>query len=294
MARQSPGGCGWRAGAGLALGLLAGCGGPVQPLSSAELAALDLSQALRHCCDEVGQGVPTEFVLAVERNSFWVAPASRAIRMRDAWLVDDPAAQQAVMGRARPLDVILIGNDSRLTGAISEGLFGHAAVYLGTEAELRALGIWDQPAVVPFHPDIRKGKVVIEALDVDVHLSDRADLFETDHVALFRPRGLSRARKREALIGLFEELGQPFDFHFDNDDPGAVYCTELIDRVLPELDFPSRRLHGREVILPDDVAARALIGEVPMDLILFIRGYPEGWRVKDENGLAAEILGHHR
>ena len=41
------------------------------------------------------------------------------------------------------------------------------------------------------------------------------------------------------------------------------------------------------------MAARAAIGEVPMDLVLFIRGYPVGWRVKGEAGLVAELLGHH-
>lgn len=277
-----------------ALAALTGCGGAQRPLSEAELAAIDLPTALRHCCDAVSEGVSTDVVLAVERNSFWIAPFSRAVKLREAWLEDDPVAQEAVMSRVRPLDVFLIGNDSRLSGAAGGGLFGHAAVYLGTEAELRALGVWDHPAVVPFHPDIRKGKTSIEALDVDVHLSDREDLFETDHVALFRPRGIGPARRRAAIIGLFDELGRPFDFHFDNADPEQIYCTELIDRVLPELNFPVRQLHGRELVLPDDVAAYAMLGEVPMDLILFIRGYPEGWRVKDERGLVAELLGWNR
>lgn len=276
----------------LALLLVAGCAPSYYPpLSAQQLAALpDRNAALRHCCDKANGGLTTETALTIERNSFWVLPFSRKVKLRPGWLEDDPEAWTALLDRARPLDVILIGNDSRLSGLSGPGLFGHAAIYLGTEAQLRALGIWDDPAVVPFHPDIRKGKVAIEALDIDVHLSGPPALFETDHMALLRPRAISAARKRTAAIALFREIGAPFDFHFDNGDPSQIYCTELIDRVLPELRLPAREIYGRELILPDDVAARVLTGEVPMDLVLFIRGYPVGWRSLGENDLAALLL----
>ena len=116
---------------------LAGCGEKYVALSEAEMARVDTRQALLDCCPGQGGSVPTELVLSVERNSFWVAPASRAIKVRPSYLEDDIDVHRAVLARARPLDVILIGNGSRVSGAFGGGTFGHLAVYVGTETQLR-------------------------------------------------------------------------------------------------------------------------------------------------------------
>lgn len=273
---------------------LAGCGEKYVALSEAEMARVDTRQALLDCCPGQGGSVPTELVLSVERNSFWVAPASRAIKVRPSYLEDDIDVHRAVLARARPLDVILIGNGSRVSGAFGGGTFGHLAVYVGTETQLRAIGLWSHPLIVPFHADIRAGKVAIEALDTDVHLSGSPELFETDHVALLRPTGVSPARQRQVILALFGDMGQRFDFHFDVRDDSAIYCTELLDRAMPELNLPARAMYGREVILPDEIAAQTLAGALPFDVLLFIRGYPEGWQVQGEREMAALVLGTNR
>lgn len=273
---------------------LAGCAERYVPLSEAELARTDVRQELLDCCPGQDGGLPPEVVLSVERNSFWIAPTSRAIKVRPAYLEDDADLHRAVLARAKPLDTILIANGSRASSALGGGTFGHLAIYIGTEAELRAMGLWNHSLIVPFHDDIRAGKVAIEALDTDVHLSAPPKLFETDHVALLRPRGLSPARKREAILALFGDMGKRFDFHFDTRDDSAIYCTELLDRALPELNLPARAMFGREVILPDEIASQTLAGVLPFDVVLFIRGYPVGWRVQGEREMAALVLGTNR
>lgn len=281
----------WAAGIVFLVLALAGCGEKYVPLTEAQMARLDTRQALLECCAGQAPAVPTDLVLSVERNSFWIAPASRAIKLRSSWLEDDLDLHKAVLARARPLDLILIGNASRAAGAFGGGTFGHLAIYVGTEAELRAMGLWPHPLIVPFHRDIRAGKVAIEALDTDVHLSGSPELFETDHIALLRPTGFSAARRRAAILSLFGDMGARFDFHFDVRDDSAIYCTELLYRALPELRLPVRPMFGRDVILPDEVAARALAGAIPLELRLFIRGYPQGWRVQGAREMTAMVLG---
>lgn len=271
--------------------LLAGCGEKYVPLTETQMARTDTRQALMDCCPAQVPDVPTDLVLSAERNSFWIAPASRAIKVRPSWLEDDLDLHRAVLAQARPLDVILIGNGSRAAGAFGAGTFGHLAIYVGTEAELRAMGLWTHPLIVPFQGDIRAGKVAIEALDTDVHLSGSPELFETDHIALLRPTGISTARRRAAIVALFGDMGARFDFHFDVRDDSAIYCTELLDRALPELGLPTRAMFGREVILPDEIAAQTLAGALPFELRLFIRGYPEGWRVGGAREMTALVLG---
>jgi hypothetical protein len=48
---------------------------------------------------------------------------------------------------ARAGDILLEKTPFRLTDAFIPGHWGHAAIWVGSEAELRALGIWDHPAV---------------------------------------------------------------------------------------------------------------------------------------------------
>ncbi|TYB82837.1 YiiX/YebB-like N1pC/P60 family cysteine hydrolase [Maritimibacter fusiformis] len=281
----------WAAGiAGVVL-MLAGCGEKYVPLTEAQMARIDTRQALLDCCASQAGSFPPELVLSVERNSFWVAPAGRALKVRPSWLEDDIELHHAVLARARPLDVLLIANASRASGVVGGGTFGHLAIYIGTEAELRAMGLWSHPLIVPFQDDIRAGKVVIEALDKDVHLSGSPELFETDHIALLRPTSISASRRREAIVALFGDMGARFDFHFDVRDDSAIFCTELLERALPELGLPARAMYGREVILPDEIAAQTLAGVLPFELRLFIRGYPQGWRVQGAREMTALVLG---
>ncbi len=281
----------WVAGIAALAVTLAGCGEKYVPLSEAQMARIDTRQALLDCCPGQSGAIPPDLVLSAERNSFWIAPASRAVKFRPSWLEDDIGLHQAVLARARPLDVLLIANASRATGLIGGGTFGHLAIYIGTEAELRDLGLWSHPLIVPFQDDIRAGKVVIEALDKDVHLSGSPEVFETDHIALLRPTGVTTSRRREAILALFGDMGARFDFHFDVRDDSAIYCTELLDRAMPELGLPTREMYGREVILPDEIAAQVLAGALPFELRLFIRGYPEGWRVQGAREMTALVLG---
>ena len=55
-------------------------------------------------------------------------------------------------------DILLEKTPFRLTDKFIPGHWGHAAIWVGTEEELKRLDLWDHPVVIPFHkksnPDI--------------------------------------------------------------------------------------------------------------------------------------------
>ncbi|HGG04842.1 MAG TPA: hypothetical protein ENK28_05235 [Aliiroseovarius sp.] len=278
----------YRFGGLAALLAAAACAKPPD-VTSADLARIDFASALKSCCANTDK-YPLWFINSLERNSISIVPLSRGIVLRKSYLQDDAAAEQALLGSARPLDLILISNKSRLSGAVGDGYFGHSAVYTGTEADLRALGVWDHPAVAKFHERIRAGGIAIESIDQGVRLSNTHMLMEADSAALFRTTGVSRSRQKAAIIQLFTEIGKPFDNNFDLDTSDAIFCTELINDALPELNMPVRVTYGRRVIWPDEVATGALLEENGFRFEIYLKGSPVGWREESWQAMAARIL----
>lgn len=254
-----------------------------------DLAQIDFETALENCCAVQDTHSPAVInLIDNELNS--LLPLAHNIVLRESYLENQPDALAVLLGDAQPLDMVLIANRSRLSGANGEGYLGHSALYTGSESDLRALGIWDHPAVAKFHERIRAGGIAIESIDYGVQLSTITDLMEADQAAVFRPKGLSRARTAEALIYLFTEIGRPFDTHFDLDTDDVVFCTQLINDALPEMNMPVRYSYGRRVIWPDEVAVSSLLNETGFQFLTFVRGTPTSWQEESGDMLAARIL----
>lgn len=270
---------------------LAACATP-PPLSPEQMAARDWKGELLACCAGEGETMDPAFVRFAEQNSAGVPGKLRNAKLREAYIEADAEAQAALMQGARPMDVIVTRNRSRLSGQIGVGYFGHAGLYLGTEAELRALGIWDHPRVRPYQEAIRGGAVFAEATGPGVHLSTARQMLEADTAVRLRPRGFGTPCRQKGALDAFALLGRGFDYHFalDDGDP-EMFCTEMVATVLPQLELPEREMYGRKVILPDEIVAHALVGRLPLDLARGVEAYPKGWRYVEAEGLAARILG---
>jgi hypothetical protein len=272
--------------------ILAGCS--PAPFDTADLPPEDAWRAeLAECCARVGGGIPEELVLFADQTSADLPRLVRNVKLRKSWLETQDDALEVLLSRLQPMDVIVNRNGSRLSGGNSFAYFGHAALYLGTEAQLRALGIWDAPELRPHHDAIRSGKIAIEATEIGVHLSDARAVFEADTTVILRPRdcdcACSGARRA------FDLLGRGFDFHMRvaDGDPDLL-CTEVVSLALPAANLPVRTLYGHDVILPDEIVAHALAGRLPLDYVIGIEGYPQGWRLRSEEEIAARILGTYR
>lgn len=259
----------------------------------AQLSTGDASQkpaqaSLQACCTRMEE-YPRWYVDMART----VAPALGTVLSHVAWrsghLKSEPAAQQAILGVLEPLDIVLVSSKGRTSGRIIPGLFGHAAVYLGDEAELRDLGIWPSPLIQRRITDIRKGKIFIEADAKGVHLSPPSVVLNTDAVAILRPRFVSAGQRRKAAVDFFSSLGMDFDFLFNVDSPDCTFCTELIHRVMPELDLPIMEIYGIRTIIPDSVAVSAIRKPRNLQLVGYVKADRRGWRQASIGDLAQDI-----
>lgn len=222
-----------------------------------------------------------------------VAPALGTVLSHVSWrsghLKSKQAAQDTILDALKPLDIVLVSSKGRRSGQLIPGLFGHAAVYLGTEQQLKWLGVWASPEVQQRVTKIRNRHVFIEADAAGVHLSTPARVLNTDAVAILRPRYSGMKQRRKAALDFFAALGMKFDFLFDVDSPDCTFCTELIHRVMPHLDLPIMEIYGVRTIMPDSVAVSAIRKQRSMSLVGYVKADRKGWRQASVGELATDI-----
>jgi hypothetical protein len=252
-------------------------------------ARLKPAQASLHACCTNMEEYPRWYVEMART----VAPALGTVLSHVAWrsgyLKSKPAAQDAIMDILQPLDIVLVSSKGRRSGQMIPGLFGHAAVYVGTEQELQRLGIWASSKVQPHAAKIRSGHVFIEADADGVHLSPASIVLNTDAVAILRPRFTGLKQRRKTALDFFSAMGMKFDFLFDVDSPDCTFCTELIHRVMPQLDLPIMEIYGVRTIMPDSLAVSAIRRKPNLAVVGYIKGDRNGWRQASVGDLAKDI-----
>ncbi len=263
----------------------------VQGCSRTGVAEADMEPAganLRACCTNM-EDYPRWFVDMART----VAPALGTVLSHVAWragyLKSKRSAQDAVMDVLQPLDIVLVSSKGRQSGQMIPGLFGHAAVYLGTEPELKLLGILQSPKVKPYLARIRSGHVFIEADAKGVHLSPPSIVLNTDAVAILRPQFGSLKQRRKSALDLFDSMGMRFDFLFDVETPDCTFCTELIHRTMPQLDLPITEIYGARTIMPDSVAVSAIRKGHGLVFVGYVKGDRKGWRQASVADLMTDI-----
>jgi hypothetical protein len=208
-------------------------------------------------------------------TSATVGNAIGLVETRHGYLKDLPAAEKSALGaQLRPLDVLLEKTPFRLTDKSIPGHYGHVAVWVGSEAELTELGLWDEPLVRPHHARIRAGTSIVEALRPGVELNTLEHFLNIDDLLVIRPRPLSRTETRAALLRTFGQLGKSYDFNFDVESDRRIVCSELAFVVFPDVAWPTTRVLGRSSISPDQVAVKAGPGGVFTPVILYHDGVP--------------------
>jgi hypothetical protein len=183
-------------------------------------------------------------------------------------------------------DILVERTPFRLTDTLIPGRWGHAALWVGSEAELRELGIWDDPVVRAHHDLIRAGRGVAEALRSGVELNALGDFLNVDDLAVLRAARVPPTQRGAAIVQALRQLGKRYDFNFDVETRDRLSCAELVYHAYGEVDWPTRREFGRAVITPDDVAARAL-GDGPLAVVAL---YRDGERVSDDPAAALARL----
>lgn len=253
----------------------------------------DPEASLAGCCIP-GRDPSDLYLTLMSATAPVTIPMVRDLRLRQGYLYGDATANAFLAGMAQPLDILLVSSKMHLAGNMTQGYLTHGAIFLGTAAQLRTLGLWDDPAIVPLHEAIRAGATLIEANAREVEASPLDRVLNGDGAVVLRPLCLSEADRRAALLRPVAQLGRPFDFGFDADTPDAVFCTELIDRALPQAELPRRTLFDTTTILPDDLARVALDGESPLSVAAFIHADRDGWTEGSADLLRATIAASWR
>jgi uncharacterized protein YycO len=157
------------------------------------------------------------------------------------------------------------------------GFWGHAAIWIGNEQELKALGIWNHPLVTKYHTPIRQGQVIVEALRPGVTMNPLEHFLNIDDMAILRVRNLEfdADAKAAVILQALRQVGKAYDFNFDVETTDTIVCSELIYQVYTAIEWPTQKALGRTTISPDNIAQRAL-NNGPLELVAF---YRDGVRV---------------
>lgn len=210
------------------------------------------------------------------------------VESRKGKLYDDSEVQARVTGQLRAGDILLEKTPFRLTDKLIPGHWGHAAIWVGTEAELKELGIWDDPAVAPYQGRIRAGASVVEALRSGVQMNSMHHFLNVDDLAVLRSAGSTKEAKIKRILLALKQVGKGYDFNFDVETTDKIVCSELVYTVYTDMKWPTEKALGRYTISPDNVAKKA-VGTGELKLISF---YHDGKEVGEHKiELMAQLMG---
>jgi hypothetical protein len=160
----------------------------------------------------------------------------------------------------KPLDILLEKTPFRLTDQFIPGFYGHVALWVGTEDEIKSLGIWEHPFIVPHHEAIRKGHHIIEALRPGVQINTLEQFINIDDMLVLRDESLNDEQTKDFLIRAFAQIGKAYDFNFDVETDNKIVCSEIVYVVFHNIDWPTKKALGRHTISPDNVASKVFDG----------------------------------
>lgn len=174
--------------------------------------------------------------------------------------------------KLRAGDILLEKTPFRLTDKLIPGHWGHVAIWSGSPVELKKLGIWDDPAIRPYHAELKHGEMVIEALRTGVGINTLEHFLNVDDVAILRPVELTTQQRRDTLIRAFRQLGKAYDFNFDVETTDKIVCSEIVYTAYTDIQWPTENTLGRYTISPDNVARVASEGKYLKLVSLYLDG----------------------
>ena len=200
------------------------------------------------------------------------------IETRKGKLYGQPQMSRLIKDRLQAGDILLEKTPFRLTDKFIPGHWGHAAVWIGTEQELRSLGIWDHPLVKKRRGQIRNGQLIVEALRSGVEMSALEEFLNVDDIGILRVSRRDKEDTAEIIIRALRQVGKAYDFNFDVETTDRIVCSELIYSAYTGIDWPTEKALGRATISPDHVALKALNGG-PLRLVAL---FHDGELVQDK------------
>lgn len=174
---------------------------------------------------------------------------------RDGASLITPELVEALRPMLRPGDVLIERRNWYLSNAFLPGYWPHSALYLGSPAELTALGLGDDPVVGAWlesgdrEDEYGHALRVIEAVSEGVIFTSlEHSVGEADAVVVLRPR-ISDEERRAAIVRAISHAGKPYDFDFDFFSSDRLVCTELVYRAFGDaVNLPLVEIMGRQTL----------------------------------------------
>ena len=211
-----------------------------------------------------------------------------------------PELLAALRPRLRPGDILIERRNWYLSNAFLPGYWPHSALYVGTAADLRALGLQTDPRVAAHFAEFERPDAsghlpaFIEAVSEGVvFTSPEHSIGEADSVAVLRPR-LTPDQVREVIARAFSHAGKPYDFDFDFFSGDKLVCTELVYRACGNLiDFPLVEILGRKTLPAREIVRywSSPEGAPQLEFVAFLDGDENTGRCveRDAEALKASI-----
>jgi hypothetical protein len=183
-----------------------------------------------------------------------------------------PAIRQQVLSMLQPGDVLVVRKEHAATNYFLPGYWPHAALMVGTSADLDRLGIVQHEHVRPrlgllasaeLQPDGRRAaaaRFVIESMKDGVRVRPVDSPLASDSIIVLRPR-LEPGLIACALAQAFMHEGKPYDFNFDFTSSHRMVCTEVVYRAydgVGDVRFELQRHVGRYALAAGDLLRMAL------------------------------------
>lgn len=192
-----------------------------------------------------------------------------------------------LMSEMKPLDILLEKTPFRLTDKMIPGHYGHVAIWIGTEQQLRALDVWDK---IPekYQKMIQSGHHIVEALRPGVQINTLDHFLNIDDLLVLRDkRYVSDNYRRKAILKTIEQIGKEYDFNFDAYTHYRIVCSEIAYVVFSDVKWPLDKALGRQTISPDNVAKLAAGPSAIFEPIIL---YYNGKRYDRELSKSVELL----
>lgn len=189
-----------------------------------------------------------------------------SVRWRHGYLYDHYWAHNYMMENLKPLDIIAEKTPFALTDLFIPGHFGHIAVYLGTEEQLREIGMWSHPKIIPLQSEIRKGNTILESIRPGSRMVSLREFMEIDEITIVRQPNLLKNRDlyEKVFIGAIDQLDKKYDFNFDVHTLEKVVCSEVPYHAFGHIKWPTSYVFGRYTISPDEVISLAYYDNSPV------------------------------
>ena len=177
----------------------------------------------------------------------------------------------------KPLDVANAKIRNKVSGKLIPGFWSHNGIWIGTEKELKELGIWENPKIKKYHKQIKEGKSFLEAVKTGVTLSTIDHFIKNlDDVSVMRPKWVVPTKDKkyiaDRILASIGQMGKQYDFNFDFDYGDKIVCSDVIQLAFSTIKFPLKKSVGRFATTPDSIARAGLSGGQFEIVALYIMG----------------------